>query len=227
MIDPLPTVIDDYNTTLGSAMLSLELPDDGSSWQDVTELRPGYTVPVLYAHEPPDPSMRMGTPGAAVNTSESFTVSMWVKGNFSVDQPIQILANHWGSGSAFDLTLQNGKFQFCRIGIVGEASSGNSCVLAPTPIVQNEWVQVTGIWDRINRQLRLVVGDSAAPVAAAPNIKAPTESWSASAPGGFELGPAPTSWRFTGPIANPVVVPGVLDSRQLGSLASFDTPFTF
>jgi len=227
MMDPLPTTIDDYNSSLGSAAVSLTLPNDGASWQTVSELRPGYNVPVLYAHEPPDPSMAMKTSGAAVNTSESFTVSMWVLGGFNSYQPTQIIASHWGAGSGFDLYIQNGKFQFCRTGTyaTGETAPINSCVTAPTQLVKNQWVQVTGVWDRINRQLRLVIGDSAVPVAVVANVKGSTETWSA--PGGFQVGPAPTSWRFSGLIANPVVVPGVLDSRQLGSLASFDTPFSF
>lgn len=228
MIDPLPTVIDDHNTSLGSGTLPLEVPDDGSSWQKVTELRPGYSVPVLWAHEPPEAGMAMRTPGAAVNTSDSFTVSMWVEGNYYIDQPTQVLATHYASGSSFNLKIQNGRFEFCRNGTyaAGETAPISSCVLAPTQLVQGEWVQVTGVWDRINQQLRLVVGDSAAPAAVAPNVKGSTETWAATN-GGFEIGPPPTSWRFYGGIANPVVVPGVMDSRQLGSLASFATPFTF
>lgn len=226
MIDPLPTVIPDSNTALGSAALDLYLPDSSASWQEVTELRPGYTVPVLHPHEPPDPSEQMRTSTAAVNTSDSFSVSMWIKGSFNEYQPTQIIASHWASGSSFDLKLQSGRFQFCRRGTyaTGETSPVSSCVTAPDQIVKDQWVQVTGVWDRINQQLRLVVGNAATPLAVEPNVKGSSETWAA--PGSFLLGPGPTSLRFAGLVANPVVVPGVIDSRQLASLGAFTSPFT-
>lgn len=227
MIDPLPTVIEDSNWTLGSSALSLNIPDDGSSWQKVTELRPGYTVPVLYAHEPADPSITMSTPGPAVDTTDSFTISLWVQANYYVYQPTAVIAAHWAPGSSFELKLLNGKFTFCRVGTAGPgdtASLVSSCVAAPTQAAQGEWVLVTGVWDKVNQQLRLDLGASASPIAATPNIRGASESSSTS--GEFLIGPPPTSWRYTGLIANPVVVPGVMDSRQLGALASFGSPFT-
>lgn len=226
MIDPLPTVIPDSNASLGSAAIDLRLPDDGSSWQAVTELKPGYTVPVLHPHEPPEAWMQMGTDNAAVNTSDSFSISMWLKGSFNEYQATQRIASHWASGSDFELKLQDGKLQFCRNGTAatGEAALVRNCVIAPNQIVKDQWIQVTGVWDRVNQQLRLIVGSSASPLAVQPNLKGSNETWAA--PGSLMIGPGPTSQRFAGLIANPVVVPGVLDSRQLAALAAFASPFT-
>jgi hypothetical protein len=226
MIDPLPVEVDDANW--GSA-LPLHLPTDGGSWDSVTELRPGYTVPVLQPHEPAVPGETMGTLTAAVDSTESFSVSMWVKPlNKIGTQTRQVIATQSSPTSEFSLSLQEDQYEFCRGGTPGPGQASalvSSCVRASTKAVTGEWALVTGVWDRTNEQLRLAVGGSPSPVAVMPNARGTEESWTGG--GAFLIGPPPTSWRFAGLVANPVVVPGVLDSRQLGSLVSFDSPFTF
>jgi hypothetical protein len=228
MIDPLPSTIEDANWTLGDAALPLNLPTDGGSWDEVAELRPGYTVPVLAPHEPPFPGEEMRTPSPAVNMTDSFSLSMWIKPGSIGVQNTQIIAVQANATSQFTLSLQSDKYEFCRSGTPGAGQAAalvSSCVRAPTNAVLGEWSLITGIWDKTNQQLRLVVGGSPSPIAVVPNALGTSET--AAGTDGFAIGPPPTSWRFAGLIANPVVVPGVLDSRQLGSLASFDSPFTF
>lgn len=225
MIDPLPSVIDDSNQT---TPLSLFLPTDNATWQSVTELRPGYTVPVLQPHEPPFAGDAMMTPGQAVNAKESFSLGMWVKPANATAPATQYIAVQGGSNRNVSLHLQNGKYQFCITGVPGSgdvASLVSNCVTSPTNAVTGEWVLLTGIWDAANQQLRLDVGHLPAPVAVTPHkLSTATGTF----PGGeFMIGPPPTSLRFTGLVANPVVVPGVMDSRQLGSLTGFSTPFTY
>lgn len=225
MIDPLPSVIDDSNQT---TPLSLFLPTDSATWQSVTELRPGYTVPVLQPHEPPFAGDAMMTPGQAVNAKESFSVSMWVN-PAALDWPTQqFIAEQYGSNHNFSLEVRNGKFAFCVLATAGAGDAANlvsGCATSPTQAVVGDWVLITGIWDAVNQQLRLDVGHLPAPVAVTPHkLSTATGTF----PGGeFMIGPPPTSLRFTGLVANPVVVPGVMDSRQLGSLTGFLTPFTY
>lgn len=225
MIDPLPAEVEDSNY---NSPLPLLLPTDSATWQSVTELRPGYTVPVLQPHEPPNPWELMMTPGQAVDAKTSFSLSMWVKPDNATEPAQQFIATQFGSNRNVSLELRNGKYHFCVGSVAGSAdvaSLVSGCVAAPTPAVTGEWTLLTGVWDAANQQLRLDIGDSSSPVAVLPHtLSTATGTYS---PGEFTVGPPPTSLRFSGLVANPVIVPGVMDSRQLGSLVSFSTPFTF
>lgn len=225
MIDPLPAEIEDSGQI---SPLTLFLPADSATWQSVTELRPGFTVPVLQPHEPPYAGDAMMTPGQAVNAQESFSLGMWVKPVNTTAPATQYIAMQYGSNRNVSLHLQGGKYQFCITSTPGSgdvATLVSNCVTSPTNAVTGEWVHLTGIWDSVNQQLRLDVGDSSSPVGVTPHkLSTATGTYS---PGEFTIGPPPTSLRFTGLVANPVVVPGVMDSRQLGSLVGFSTPFTY
>lgn len=225
MIDPLPSVIDDsnYNTPL-----PLYLPQDSATWQSVTELRPGYTVPVLQPHEPPYPGDAMMTPGQAVNAKESFSLSMWVNPGNASEPAQQYIAQQWGSNHNVSLMLRNGKYSLCVDATSGAgdvATLVSGCAISPTQAVTGEWTLLTGIWDAANQQLRLDVGYLPSPVTVTPHkLSTATGTFPS---GEFTIGPPPTSLRFYGLVANPVFVPGVMDSRQLGSLVGFSTPFTY
>lgn len=77
--------------------------------------------------------------------------------------------------------------------------------------------------DATNKQLRLLVGNSITPVAVNSHINGAGDR---SASGPLVFGPAPMAGRFEGPIANPVMVPGVVDHIQLARLNAFELPFT-
>ncbi|WP_164743464.1 LamG domain-containing protein [Microbacterium sulfonylureivorans] len=225
MMDPLPSEIEDanYNTPL-----PLSLPTDSATWQSVNELRPGYTVPVLQPHEPADPSEAMMTPGPAVDAKASFSLSMWVNPWNTTSPAQQYIAVQSGSNRDVSLELKNGKYYFCVMSAAGSADTASlvsGCAVAPTNAVQDQWTFLTGVWDATNQQLRLYVDGSMAPDSVTPHkLSTATGTYP---PGEFMIGPPPTSLRFGGLVANPVVVPGVMDSRQRGSLRDFSTPFTF
>nr|WP_274605376.1 LamG-like jellyroll fold domain-containing protein [Microbacterium sp. CFBP 13617] len=207
--------------------MPLTLPSIGGSWQTTSEVRPGLTVPVLRPRQPTSPNGFITTSSAAVSSSESFSVSMWVKPANVTSPNVQLLAQQRGNSSLFEVQLHEGKYRFCRWGTsAGSETWGliSSCVSAPSQAVTGEWTLVTGIWDRANQQLRLDIGSSPTPVVVTPNLRGSTESWTGGS--GFTIAPLPADTRFSGLIANPVVVPGVLDSRQLGSLSQFASPFT-
>lgn len=225
MMDPLPSEIEDanYNTPL-----PLSLPTDSATWQSVNELRPGYTVPVLQPHEPADPTEAMMTPVQAVDAKASFSLSMWVNPWNTTSPAQQYIAVQSGSNRDVSLELKNGKYHFCVISAAGSgdtASLVSGCAVAPTNAVPDQWTFLTGVWDATNQQLRLYVGGSMAPDSVTPHkLSTATGTYP---PGEFMIGPPPTSLRFGGLVANPVVVPGVMDSRQRGSLRDFSTPFTY
>ncbi|CAN3702712.1 hypothetical protein MMX123_02742 [Microbacterium sp. MM2322] len=227
MISPLPSSIEDANENPDVTPMPLTLPSIGGSWQTTSEVRPGLTVPVLRPRQPTSPNGFITTSSAAVSSSESFSVSMWVKPANVTSPNVQLLAQQRGNSSLFEVQLHEGKYRFCRWGTsAGSETWGliSSCVSAPSQAVTGEWTLVTGIWDRVNQQLRLDIGSSPTPVVVTPNLRGSTESWTGGS--GFTIAPLPADTRFSGLIANPVVVPGVLDSRQLGSLSQFASPFT-
>ena len=86
------------------------------------------------------------------------------------------------------------------------------------------WQLVTGIWDSGNQQLRILIGGTTVrPVSTAAHVVG-SGDWSANGP--LKLAPAPHANRFKGLIGNPVIVPGVVDYRQLSRLAALSLPFS-
>ncbi|KTS91142.1 hypothetical protein NS183_05700 [Microbacterium testaceum] len=225
MIAPMSASIEDANENPDVTPMPLTMP--GTSWQTTSEVRPGLTAPVLRPKEPTAPNGFISTSSAAVSTSESFSVSMWVKPGNVASPNVQVIAEQKGASSQFQLQLAESKFRFCRWGTsTGSENWGliSTCITTPSTVATGEWTLVTAIWDRTNQQMRIDIGSSPTPLVVAPNLRGSTESWTSGS--GFSIAPIPTSTRFSGLIANPVVVPGVLDSRQLGSLSQFASPFT-
>lgn len=223
MIDPLPTAIPDANA---ASAVALTLPDSSAVWQGVDEVKPGIMVPVLKTSIPADASKKIMT-SALVDTTDSFSFAMWVRPSAPTVRSIQVIAHQWSGESGVSLSLQSGKYTLCRAGKASSSEDSSlisTCVQAPTATAANQWTLVTGIWDRVNQQLRIDIGSSATPAQVSPNVRGSGETWGQA--GEFALGPPPTEWRFEGMIANPVIAPGVLDSRQLSSLAALQSPFT-
>lgn len=89
-----------------------------------------------------------------VDTTKSFTVSARVRP--TVNGGTQTIVSASGSAnSAFSLQIVNGAWKFCVRSQGATAKTG--CVDGPPVTYSSEYVTVSGIWDAVNKQLRLAV----------------------------------------------------------------------
>ncbi len=224
MTSPLPNVIPDSNPWIGANALSLTIPPNAST--STTDLPdPPVTTPVLstaYSNA----SQFIGTTVAPVDASKSFTFSTWVKAT-RIMTTQQVVAKQSGPGiGTVQLQITStSKFSFCLGDSLVNMSStarDSNCATGGT-VAPGTWQLVTGVWDATNQQIRVHVGNSITPVAAVGHVNGAGDR---TANGPLEFGPGADSLRFVGLIANPVIVPGVIDHAQLARLAAFDLPFT-
>lgn len=224
MSSPLPEVIPDSNPWAGSVAIGLNLPP--TARKDVTDLpEPPFASPVIdtnvaFAADEPN------TESAPINTSQSFTLSMWVQPTYIASTHDQVIALQYGSSSnVVQLTLtSSGKYAFCfgDYGVaVNSTSLDSNCAVGGT-VLPGTWQLVTGIWDSANQQLRVLVDNSTVPAGSVSHV--PSFVSASSSP--LIFGPSPDSQRFLGYITNPVAVPGVVDHNQLAQLAGFFLPFS-
>ncbi|WP_417556073.1 LamG-like jellyroll fold domain-containing protein [Microbacterium sp.] len=223
MTSPLPAAIPDSNPWIGAAGIDLNLPPTASKTS--TDLPdPPVESPVIYtavANAADEPY----TTTAPIDTSKSFTLSMWVKAMSSSSTYSQVIAVQPGvDSSTVQLRLTTtGNYAFC-FGYDNATSDStaldSNCAVGGA--VSGDWQLVTGIWDSANQQLRLLVGNEITPVGSASHVPSFTTTGSSS----LIFGPAPDSLRFIGYIANPVAVPGVVDHHQLSLLNGFFLPFS-
>jgi hypothetical protein len=156
-------------------------------------------------------------PGAADSTTASATGS----GSFSIGAwlypatttGIQTALSQSGpAGSVVTLSQNNGSWEFC-------VTSGAPPICAKkVGVSAQQWVLVTGIWDVVAHQLRLVVGNTATDATIIRNSSVPPLS------GAFVVGAArqtaTTEYQaWTGQIIDPFDFPGVIDSDQLNEFA--------
>jgi hypothetical protein len=223
MPSPLPTEIPDSNPWAGTNAKPLVAPP-GVGLTTTDAVLDSTPSAVVRLGPLPNAGDALMTTTAPVNATNSFTLSAWVKPTTTTDQMIAIQAGP-GRGRV-ELKLVGGKYAFCILGSAA-ADDGtkpvSGCATAPTTAVVNSWAMVTGVWDAANKQIRLVLGASTSPVAVAPHVVG-SGDWSANGP--LMFGPSPESQRFTGLIANPVVVPSILDTDQMAELSYLGTPFT-
>ncbi len=225
MSSPLPNTIPDSNPWIGAAGINLIIPPNASTTS--TDLPdPPVATPVL-STAVASAADEVHSSAAPVDASKSFTSSVWVKPAKLSSTATQVVAIQRGPGIG-TVQLQittTGKYAFC----LGEANVNlsntardNNCVVGGT-VTPGSWQMVTGIWDATNQQLRLHVGNSITPVAVTGHING---SGDRTASGPVIFGPGPDSLRFIGLIANPVIVPAVIDHAQLARLGAFEIPFT-
>ncbi|MBE7953003.1 LamG-like jellyroll fold domain-containing protein [Microbacterium oxydans] len=224
MSTPLPNTIPDSNPWIGADGIDLLIPETSSTTS--TDLPdPPIETPVLSTAG--GSAMEVSTMYPAVNAMNSFTFSVWVKTRYLPATGSQKIAMQ-GGGSSGSVQLQvtsAGTYAFCLGDYpVNSASTTptSNCATggAATP---GSWQMLTGIWDATNKQLRLLVGNSITPVAVNSHINGAGDR---SASGPLVFGPAPMTGRFEGLIANPVMVPGVINHVQLARLNAFELPFT-
>lgn len=158
------------------------------------------------------------TTGQVIDTSRSFTVSAWLNpSSGSVNGRTYAAISESGSAnSGFALSQSNGVWQFCVSGQTIPATP--TCVVGPA-VSTNAWTYLTGIYDAVNHQLRLLVGQYTNPVAATPYA---TPGGSTSVTGSLLIGSglvggAP-AYQWNGLIDDPTVFQGVVDANQLGNL---------
>ena len=157
--------------------------------------------------------------GAGVDTTQSFTVSAWVKVDPHTTGRTWVALSQAGTkyyGYLLGTTTDGNSWRLCMRSQVGS----NALVCANGgSVVSDQWTYLTGVWDAANQQVRLYVGASDTPVdvqwralpvgevsATGPTIIGATVSNYANAYG----------WR--GQIVYPTVFPGVANRSQRDGL---------
>jgi hypothetical protein len=160
---PLPSVLPDQNTTVETDLtlgdgLPLDATDAIGYQTDVPVLSfPGTITSATRAH----------TDSAAVDTTQSFTASAWVKPADS-SGTMAVLAQSGASDSGFVLEDVAGHMTFCVKSQIGSGAA--DCATYGIASPANSWVMVTGIWDAGNHQVRIVVGSDMSAVAFASHV---------------------------------------------------------
>ena len=148
------------------------------------------------------------TASTVVNPAASFTVSAWLNPT-SVSQAGTALSQYESSSSNLSLGISGGAWQFCANG---------SCSIGPAATA-GQWQFVTGVWDAVNRQVRIFVGDSVAPAAVTwrtpPVTVMPTALLRI---GNTQVPGASGQWR--GFISNPTLFQGVANKLQRQNLCN-------
>lgn len=221
MTSPLPAVISDSNPWAGTAGIDLTLPPTAA--KDVTDLpEPPFESPVIDTNTADEPQ----TSSAAIDTSKSFTLSMWVKAASISSVNSQMVAVQYGAEtSTIQLQItRTGLYAFCfgdGYASADSVSMYSNCAVGGT-VLPGQWQLVTGIWDAANQQLRVLVDNSIKPAGSTSHV----QNFSVIGSGPLFLGPTTGSLQFHGYITNPVAVPGVVDHNQLAQLAGFFLPFS-
>ena len=229
MSSPLPPVVPDSNPWIGANGIDLNLPS-GASVNSTDSVVPPLSGPVMKTGPLPMASDEIYALKAPVNATNSFTWSMWIKAPYvpalGQDQVVAWqTAGAGGRGEVKLLATQDNHYSFCITGAPAGDDNGqpvSNCVKGGSLAI-NSWQLVTGIWDAGNQQLRLLIGNSATPVAVAGHVVG-SGIWSAQ--GYVYFGPASDTNRFCGYIADPAFLPGVIDHNQLSQLANQQLPFS-
>ena len=153
---------------------------------------------------------------ATVHTERAFTVSAWLRPE--VTDAGTAISQSGSSGSAYRLGVGvSGNYLFC-VGRPEVSDTADVCAVGPVA-TPGQWQFVAGVWDPINAQLRLYVGQSSSAAVTVGRAPIPGEI---SASKGLSIGGAmwggtfSASWR--GQVAHPSIFPGIASATQLGGL---------
>nr|WP_322843333.1 LamG-like jellyroll fold domain-containing protein [Herbiconiux sp. KACC 21604] len=174
----------------------------------------------------------------AVNTVNSFTVSAWVKPSDLVDSSrYHTILSQSGTATSsagttyagFYLqaapvfnkqnpTLRDGvRYRFC---VRSQVTFKTDCAVSNVDVADDTWVFVTGIWDSVNKQMRIIQGKT---IQGAESHTPATNEINAN--GQFTVGSSTTNSARTnmwnGYIANPSIFPGVASLTQIDNLSKF------
>lgn len=155
--------------------------------------------------------------GPAVDTTQSFTTSAWLKPGVLAGRSATALSQSGASKSGFGLKVgPSGHWQFCLQAQIG--ATAPACVEGATATA-GSWQFVTGTWDAVNQQLRINVGDTDTPDAVAwrAPVAGDTTATGKVMLAGLGVGGASTEAWF-GQIAHPTIFPGVAEKGQRQNL---------
>ena len=159
------------------------------------------------------------TPGAVVDTRQSFTAGAWLTPTAADGTAATAIAQTGPGGTGFELgRTADGRWQF-RV----RSASGISVVTAPNPTFAGAPVFVAGVADAVNRELRLYVNGLAAVAGYTPArgvaLDGPVTVGGRSALPGF-------GQPWVGQVGNPVVAQAALPGIAISRLASGGFYFT-
>lgn len=156
------------------------------------------------------------TASRALDTTKAFSVSAWIK-PASTSGYQTVLSEKGATNSAFYLQIKSGYPRFC---VKGQSAAAESCAADTNVMTTNTWIFVTGIWDPVNGQIRLLIGPDTAPRGS--DAYTPPDK-EVSASGTIQVGSAfsngALSDYFDGDIFDPSAFPGVLDKTELSALS--------
>ncbi|HEX4057580.1 MAG TPA: hypothetical protein VHX87_04595 [Galbitalea sp.] len=217
---PLSSTVADSNTTSGSSLTSeADLSLGSTVNKSATDefYSDGYYYTPVFGFTASGQIVR--TSRQVIDTTQSFTVTGFI--NLTDRSSVSAMAQAGTGSSGFSLqTDSSGKWQFC---VRPQVSGGSTnCATAPSAAPLSTWLEVTGIWDAENQQVRLLIGDSFAITAVGPHTLPPGDH---SSTGDFLVGSDSSSGvterQLIGEIDDPAIFPGVIDSTQLENLGGF------
>nr|WP_274606857.1 LamG-like jellyroll fold domain-containing protein [Microbacterium esteraromaticum] len=223
-MSPLPATVPDSNPWIGANGIALVIPENASTTTVDLPDAP-FESPVLDTNV--GTAEEVHTESAPIDVTKSFTLSMWVKAGHVPTTNSEVIAMQDGStlGHIQLQVTSTGKFAFCLGDAFANMSSTaltSNCATGGT-VTPGTWQMVTGIWDAVNQQLRIHVGNDITPVGSVSHVPGAGVASGGSA---LYFGPNPDTGRFRGLIANPMALPGVANSNQLGQMAGFFLPFS-
>jgi alpha-tubulin suppressor-like RCC1 family protein len=182
----------------------------------VLQLTPGSSSPAVVAAH---------TASSPTNPARSYTISFWVNPASGATGHLLSQAARfdwwvpqtWGTLLDFNLTASG--LQFCV------SPTASATCTAPTAVQPGQWTLVTGIWDDINKQARILIGDGPQP--AATNSAAARDAIIGAGPLATGLVTTDTTGAYTGSISTanaqifqPASFPGVISHQQIDTLYS-------
>jgi len=208
-----PTAVPDANTTAGSVTSSR----DDLTLAPTTSLDPSGSNGAALSF-PGTQTVATHTGRQDLDTTKSFTVSAWLSPGAVTDSGIYTAVSESGSvNSGFYLQVNQKRWSFC----VRQQSPSAAAVCAMTDTIVQPGVPVfvTGIWDAVNQQVRLLLGSSIsaqtvtahAPVAGDVAAAGPTVVGSA-------VSNSSLADPWLGEITDPTLFQAVVDSGQLANL---------
>jgi hypothetical protein len=221
----LPNPVVDSNTTAGTGLTSSANVSLGSAVNTTTTDDPDdFDIVPVFDFTPvtsPTAANIAATSGPTVDTTQSFTATAWANPTAIPSSGTETLISQAGSvNSGFTLGLNSGgHWQFCiQPQVTGTTAD---CAVSSSTAVLSQWTEVTGIWDSVNQQVRLLIGNTM--VGPVTNHTIP--GGDATASGHLQIGSALASGaiagQWSGEIDDPAIFPGVIDENQLADLAAF------
>jgi hypothetical protein len=205
------TSVPDANTTVGTGLTDEDDVSLASTTSVMTDAPNGGSSLSF----PGTQTVATQSARKAVDSTKSFTVSAWLKPSSS--GAYAAVAESGPVNSGFELRLNAGQWEFCvRTQVTPVVTD---CARGSSGYSTTSWTFVSGIWDAVNQQARLVV-QGAGTVAVAPHL-VPAGDVSANGPitVGSAVSASQVSEKWAGGIGDPTIFPGVADEQQLGNLS--------